>query len=150
MMPMRLSIRMGAQVEAMIQKLAVVGTPMPSTIQQIMVRNRAMMACPPETFTMVVIRVEARPVVVMQPATRPAMAQATATVTVLLPPASRASKNLATVNCSAGSSMLAALLTKLLITPTTMVTIMAMAADICMVRIWVDTRTTRTTRGSSR
>ena len=44
----------------------------------------------------------------------------------------------------------AALLTKLLIMPTTTVTPMAMAAETCMVRAWVDTSTTSTTRGRSR
>ena len=132
------------------QKFAVVGTPIPRMMQQIMVRNSAMIARPPEILTIAVISVDARPVVVMQPATRPAIAHATATVTVLLPPASSASKNFSTVKCSAGSSMFLDLLIMLLIIPTMMVQTIAIAAEVCMVRAWVETRTTRTTSGSSR
>ena len=123
---------------------------MPSTMQQIMVRNRAMSACPPDTRTMAVISLEARPVVVMQPATRPAMEQAAATLMVPLAPASRASKNLPTVMLSDLSGFLVTLLTTLVIRPTTMVTMMAMVAEDCMVRLPEDTSQTRITRGSSR
>ena len=51
----------------------------------------------PETPTMVLISLLARPVTVMQPQMTPAMPQATATVTQERPPASRASKMLLTV-----------------------------------------------------
>ena len=88
---------------------------------------------------MAVISLEARPVEVMQPATIPAMAQATATVMVPLPPASRASKILAGVMRSS-----------LLTIPTRMVITMATAAQNCMVFMFRETMTTRTTRGSSR
>ena len=71
--------------------MAVVGTPMPSTMQQSMVRSRPTMVALPASWTMALIRMEARPVTVMQPAMMPAMAQATATVTAPLAPASRAS-----------------------------------------------------------
>ena len=53
---------------------------MPRTMQHSMVRNSATNAMPPETETMARSRVLARPVVVIQPATIPAMAQAAATV----------------------------------------------------------------------
>ena len=98
-----------------------------------------MIAWPPETATMAVISLEARPVEVMQPATIPAMAQATATVMVPLPPASKASMNLFTV-------MRSSLLKRL----TMMVITMATAAQNCMVRRSRETMTTSTTRGSSR
>ena len=43
-MPICGLIRIGAQVAAMIQYVAVVGTPIPRMIQQSIVRNRAMIA----------------------------------------------------------------------------------------------------------
>ena len=82
---------------------------------------------------------DARPVEVMQPATIPAMVHADATVMVPLPPASRASMILP------GVMRLSALNR-----PTRMVTRIAIAAELCMVRVPLDTRTTRTTSGVSR
>ena len=76
---------------------------------------------------------------VMQPATRPAMAQATATVMVPLPPASRASRNFVGVSRSSGLTI-----------PTRMAMPMATVAENCMVFRLRDTMTTRTTRGRSR
>ena len=147
---MDLSIRMGAQVEAMMQKLAVVGTPMPRMMQQNMVRNRATMAWPPESFTTMLMSLEPRPVEVTHPATRPAMEQATATVMVLLAPASSASMNFENVRLSDVSPVFDSLLIRLFAIPTTMVTTMAIAADACMEFLPVETRYTRMTSGSSR
>ena len=123
---------------------------MPSTMQHSMVSISAIIATPPDTLTIRVIRIEARPVEVMQPATRPAIEQATATVMVPLPPASSASSALAMVRLSVVSGLLVALFTNVLMMPTTMVIPMAMVAESCMVNWFVDTSTTRMIRGSSR
>ena len=50
---------------------------MPSTIQHNIVRNSAISGFPWETATIAVISFDARPVDVIHPATRPAIAQAT-------------------------------------------------------------------------
>ena len=72
---------------------------MPSTMQQIMVRNRPSKSELPDTPTMALMSWLARPVTVMQPQMTPAMPQATATVTQERPPASSASKMVFGVNC---------------------------------------------------
>ena len=64
---------------------------MPSRMQHSMVRNRAMMRVSPATPTMAVMKIWPRPVMVTTPAMMPAMAQATATDRVFLPPFSSAS-----------------------------------------------------------
>ena len=75
--------------------MAVVGTPMPSTMQHSMVRNRAMniasawLGIMRLIFTTALTSLDASPVTVMHPATTPAMEQATATVMHPRPPASR-------------------------------------------------------------
>ena len=61
-------------------------------MQQIMVRIRPMKVALPASWTMALIRMEARPVTVMQPAMIPAMAHATATVMAPLAPASSESR----------------------------------------------------------
>ena len=76
----------------------------------------------PERATIAVMSLEARPVTVMQPAMTPAIEQATATVMVPLPPASRASRNFAGVRRLS-----------LLITPTMIAAMMDRAAAFCMV-----------------
>ena len=91
-------------------------------IQQIMVRNRPMMRVLPDRATMAVMSLDARPVTVMQPAMIPAIAQATATVMVPLPPASSASRNFSGVRRLS-----------LLITPTMIAAMMDRAAAFCMV-----------------
>ena len=106
---------------------------MPSTMQQSIVSTSAIMTRPPETVTTAVMSFEARPVEVMQPATRPAMAQATATVMLLLAPASRASSTLVRVRLSLVSGLCVTRLTTLLAMPTPIVMRMAMAAENCMV-----------------
>ena len=90
--------------------------------------------------TTAVISLEARPVDVMDPATSPAMAQATATVTVLLAPASSASTKRENVRLSLLSSLLVTTVTRLLKRPTRIVTPIATAAENCMVRLFVATR----------
>ena len=104
-----------------------------------MVSSNAMIMTPPDADTMARRSLDARPVEVIQPATIPAMVHADATVMVPLPPASRA-------------SMILPRLMRLseLNRPTTMVTRIAMAAELCMVRVPFDTRITRTTSGASR
>ena len=86
----------------------------------------------------------------MEPATSPAMAQATATVTQLLAPASSASTNFEKVRLSLLSSLLVARVTRLLKRPTRIVIPIATAAENCMVRLLVETSQTSTTSGSSR
>ena len=78
------------------------------------------------------------------------MAQATATVMVLLAPASSASMNLPKVRLSLLSSLLVAMVTRLLYRPTRMVMPMATAAENCMVCRFVATSHTSTISGSSR
>ena len=65
---------------------------MPRTMQHTMVSSRPRMVASPAMATMPLMSTEARPVSVMQPAIRPAMAQATPTDTALLAPAWKASK----------------------------------------------------------
>ena len=65
---------------------------MPKTMQQIMVRIRPMISTSPEAMTMTLMSVEARPVMVMQPAIMPAIAQATATEMEFFAPAAKASQ----------------------------------------------------------
>ena len=124
--------------------MAVVGTPIPRMMQQIMVRNSAtrvglMKGTELLRAMTMPISLEARPVAVMHPAITPAMAQATATVMVPLPPASRASRILFRLMRLSLSNRF-----------TAMVTRMAMLAENCMVRVLVVTRATSTTSGSSR
>ena len=61
---------------------------MPRMMQQTMVRMRPMNVALPASWTMALIRIEARPVTVMQPAMIPAIAHATATVIAPFAPAS--------------------------------------------------------------
>ena len=86
---------------------------MPRTMQHSIVSSRAISTRPPETVTTAVISLEARPVEVMHPATRPAMAQATATVMQLLAPASSASKNFLKLRLSLLSWLFVAMVTRL-------------------------------------
>ena len=138
-------MRMGAQVEAMMQKLAVVGTPMPSTMQQNMVRKRPMnmaragMGTREVTASTPEISLEARPVTVTQPAIMPAMPQATDTVMAPLPPASRASRIFSGVRRSLW-----------LRKPTRTAARMEKTAARCMVVVPALTSHTSSTRGASR
>ena len=138
-------MRMGAQVEAMMQKLAVVGTPMPSTMQQNMVRKSPMNMAMAGTGTRDVtastplMSLEARPVTVTQPAIMPAMPQATDTVMAPLPPASRASRIFSGVRRSLW-----------LRKPTMTAARMEKAAARCMVVVPALTSHTSSTRGASR
>ena len=59
---------------------------MPKTMQVSIVSTRPMMVASPAKFTMTLMSVDARPVMVMQPAMRPAMAHAAATVMQLRAP----------------------------------------------------------------
>ena len=77
--------------------MAVVGTPIPSTIQQSIVRTRAIISLSPAIEIIALISSFARPVIVIQPEMMPATPQAAATVIVPFPPATRASSNLAGV-----------------------------------------------------
>ena len=92
----------------------------------------------------------ARPVLVTQPATMPAMEQAAATEMVPLAPASRESSTFIKEMLSEVSSRPRALLTKILTIPTMMEMIIAIAAEKAMLRVPVETRTTRIIKGSSR
>ena len=94
---------------------------------------------PPDAETIVLNNFEARPVEVIHPATIPAMLQAEATVIVPLPPASNA-------------SMILEILIRLseLNKPTMMVTRIAIAAELCIVLVPLDTRITSTTSGVNR
>ena len=114
---------------------------------------------PPATPTMALIRIEARPVTVMQPAIRPAMAQATATETALLAPACRASKAVASENLVVSTTTLMTLLpasrsrsevSKKLMKPMMKAPIIEMAAEVAMVRAPVATSHTSSTSGSTR
>ena len=67
---------------------------MPSTMQHSMVSTSASSEDEPEMPTMTLISLDARPVMVRQPAMTPAMPQATATVMTPRPPASREAKML--------------------------------------------------------
>ena len=62
---------------------------MPRTMQHSMVSTRPTMVALPASWTMALMRMEARPVTVIQPAMMPAMLQATATVIAPREPASR-------------------------------------------------------------
>ena len=84
---------------------------MPRTMQHSIVSTRAISTRPPETVTTAVISLEASPVEVIHPATRPAIAQATATVMQLLAPASSASSTLVKVRLSLVSGSWVNLLT---------------------------------------
>ena len=88
-----------------------------------------MMRVLPDSATMELMSLEARPVAVMQPAITPAIAQATATVMVPLPPASSASTIFIGVSFASR-----------LIRPTTTLAIMDSAAAYCMVQALVETR----------
>ena len=117
---------------------------MPRMMQHIMVKNSATMVGSITvtlllTDTTAEMSLDARPVVVMQPAITPAIAQATATVMVPLPPASSASIILPKVRRFS-----------LFRKPTIMATNIAMVAEVCMVRTLVETMTTRTMSGKSR
>ena len=92
-----------------------------------------------ETETTALIRREARPVAVMQPEMMPAMPQATTTVMVLLPPASRASRILLTLTRFSLSKRLTKIVAKI-----------ARVAENCMERALVETSATSSTRGVSR
>ena len=98
-------------------------------MQQTMVSTRPMMVALPAACTIVLMRMDARPVTVMQPAIIPAMAQATATVIAPLAPASSASMTLPTVSRSS-----------LFKKPTTIAARIDTAAENCMVRLPDDTR----------
>ena len=83
----------------------------------------------PEILMIAAMMVEARPVMVMQPAMQPAIAQAAATEMQLLPPAASASKNLPIVMRQSLLKML-----------TTMEATMAIAAEKAIVLELVETR----------
>ena len=112
---------------------------MPRMMQQIIVSSRPIMVASPAICTMALIRMEARPVTVMQPAIIPAMAQATATVMAPLAPASSASTILPKVSRSS-----------LFRKPTTMAARMDTAAENCMVRLPEETRKISRARGMMR
>ena len=73
----------------MMQKFAVVGTPMPRTMQQSMVRNSATNLTLPASPVTAPMSWLPRPVMVMEPATQPAIAQAAIMEMQLLPPLAR-------------------------------------------------------------
>ena len=82
---------------------------MPRTIQQSMVRKRPIMVMFPARLTIRLMRMDARPVTVIQPAMIPAMPQATATVIAPLLPALRASMERKSVLLRQSTKMLPAL-----------------------------------------
>ena len=98
-----------------------------------------MNVCPPEIFTTIEINSEANPVEVMQPATSPAIAQATATVITPLPPASRASR-----------IFFKFILSSELNNPTIMLIPIATVAENCIVYIFVETKITRIINGNNK
>ena len=140
--------------------MAVVGTPMPRTMQQSMVRNKAanrakdLLGIMPLTLTTVFTSREASPVTVMHPATMPAMEQATATVMQPRPPASREPRIIVPVSFTAWptapSCFWAWLSQKMPGRLTAIASKIAREAENCSVRAPVDTSQTSTTRGSSR
>ena len=104
-----------------------------------MVSTRPIMVALPATETIPLIRIDAKPVTVMQPAMIPAMAQAQATVMAPRAPASSASRIFFRVMRFFGFSA-----------PTTMVATMDRAAAVWMVRVLEDTSHTSSTSGISR
>ena len=105
-------------------------------------------------FTTALTSLDARPVTVIQPATMPAMEQATATVMQPRPPASREEAIMVAVSFTAWaakpSPCWARLSRRMWGRLTRMVSTMAMAAENWRVRTPVDTSHTSTTRGTSR
>ncbi len=112
---------------------------MPRTMQQTMVRIKPMKVAEPASWTMALMRIEARPVTVMQPAIMPAIAQATATVMAPFAPASNASKIFLKVRRSS-----------LFKKPTMTAARMDTAAENCMVFAPEETSQTSRTSGASR
>ena len=112
---------------------------MPRMMQQIMVSSMAINLEPPERATTAPMIWEARPLMAMQPAIMPAIAQAAATEMQLLAPFARASKSTAGV-------MRQSLLKRL----TTIAARMEIAAAKAMVLLPLETRPTSRTRGRSR
>ena len=112
---------------------------MPRTMQQTIVRMRPIKVAEPASWTMALMRMDARPVTVMQPAIMPAIAQATPTVIAPFAPASSASKIFLSVRRSS-----------LFKKPTMMAARIDTAAENCMVFAPEETSQTRSTSGASR
>ena len=112
---------------------------MPRTMQQTIVRMRPIKVAEPASWTMALMRMDARPVTVMQPAIMPAIAQATPTVIAPFAPASSASKIFLSVRRSS-----------LFKKPTMMAARIDTAAENCMVFAPEETSQTSRTSGASR